>query len=726
MKRLFAILLSVALLLTLAGCGRRVEAAPSGQTAAAEPEPQSWTELSAIGEGYGYITARSETTGWEALPENCIEEAGSYYTQEGLTLTRYSQSGQFLCTVTLESLLPEDAGEAVHEDLFSLRFGAEDLWLIHIVYTVLNEQTGETREDCCLEHWSQAGTMLLRLPLDETFGVAEDDTVTLLELSPEGLPLVGTIHTLYFLNEDGSVRASADTGGVQFMSCRDRDGQVYLRDLSQDTLCTIDWAGGQLGQALFSLGPLDKVRPGSGPYGFFLIDDVRLRGVDLEARTITLLLNWEDCGLGGIVQDVAWVDGDTIRASSYSFLSDQPRYLDVTRVPADQVPEKTAIRFAIPVSEGRATRGMDWTSVLDTMLLDAITSFNLEHSEVEIVGVPYASAQELQLMMTSEPPDLIYWTDSEAEGSPAFQNYARRGYLTDLEPRIDADPELDLSDFYPNVIGAAKDMGGGLYALPLQFYLRTLSAPAAYVGTNMGWTCSDLRAAAEQMPEGMVLWEGLDQVSALSHLLEVNLSRFANLARGTCDFESQGFYDLLTLCRDCFPAEGGAQGESLLDTEVTIGTMGNFAEDTLQRLKDQGRTLIGYPDARGNGCNMVFGSLISICALGEQQEVAWEFYRTLLGFQYQRASAGLQLSIRVDAQEDKEDWLLEVRPGLTREESLAARDLISGAQSVTVFDSPITPIVLEEAAAFFQGDKTAAETARVIQSRVEIYLGEQG
>ena len=38
---------------------------------------------------------------------------------------------------------------------------------------------------------------------------------------------------------------------------------------------------------------------------------------------------------------------------------------------------------------------------------------------------------------------------------------------------------------------------------------------------------------------------------------------------------------------------------------------------------------------------------------------------------------------------------------------------------------PGDDIIQEEAAAFFNGDKTAEETARIIQNRVEIYLGEQ-
>lgn len=328
-------------------------------------------------------------------------------------------------------------------------------------------------------------------------------------------------------------------------------------------------------------------------------------------------------------------------------------------------------------------------------------------------------------MLTSDPPDLILW-DTGLEDQPQFPTFARRGYLTDLEPLIEADPKLDRSDFYPNVMDAARDLGGGLYALPMQFTLRTLSAPAEYVGTDMGWTCQDLRAAAERMPEDMILLEGFDQTSALSHLLDVNIQRFANPAQGTCDFENQSFYDLLTLCRDYFPAEGNATGDALLTLEVTHSTMGGFAADTMKRLEAQGRTLIGYPDTGGNGCYMTFGSMISLCALGDQQTWAWEFYRTLLGYDYQYALSGLMLRIRVDAQEAREDWFLQYNGSCTEAESQAAQALISGAETVSVYDSPISAIVLEEAGAFFAGDRTAEETAAIIQSRAEIYLGEQG
>lgn len=82
-------------------------------------------------------------------------------------------------------------------------------------------------------------------------------------------------------------------------------------------------------------------------------------------------------------------------------------------------------------------------------------------------------------------------------------------------------------------------------------------------------------------------------------------------------------------------------------------------------------------------------------------------------------------SVRQDAFNDKEDpvsggqWLLH-RRGIP-----SGRELVYQAANCRVNDSPIIPIVEEETAAFFNGDKTAEETAAIIQSRVEIYLGEQ-
>ena len=61
---------------------------------------------------------------------------------------------------------------------------------------------------------------------------------------------------------------------------------------------------------------------------------------------------------------------------------------------------------------------------------------------------------------------------------------------------------------------------------------------------------------------------------------------------------------------------------------------------------------------------------------------------------------------------------------LTQEQADSFKDYVNGATVVGNYDSDIMEIVTEEAAAYFAGDKTADEVAKLIQNRVSIYLGE--
>ena len=62
-------------------------------------------------------------------------------------------------------------------------------------------------------------------------------------------------------------------------------------------------------------------------------------------------------------------------------------------------------------------------------------------------------------------------------------------------------------------------------------------------------------------------------------------------------------------------------------------------------------------------------------------------------------------------------------------ESIVPSDLqneVAQASGHYIAISPVYEIVTDEAGSFFSGDQTAAQVAQQIQSRVSIYLGEQG
>lgn len=472
--------------------------------------------------------------------------------------------------------------------------------------------------------------------------------------------------------------------------------------------------------------------PGGGDYDFLLVSDTRLRGANLSTGTITEILSWADWDLAGSVGGVACLDEEKFLISTHSLLTDSGSLLTMSRMPAAEIPEKTVVRLAVGLSADSAEWGATWTDALDQKVTEAINQFNRENARYRVEVETYSSGEELNLnILSGDAPDIIDWNSTAwLESPPSMAIYAQRGYLTDLAPLLAADPEYSESDFIPNILELAKERTGGLYTMPLSFYFVTLSVPREYVGDKTSWTIPDLLAAARQMPEGMALWEYMSRDEMLDTLLRESIQRFVDISAGNCDFENQEFYDLLTLCRDYCPPEVGedytppAEG-SLLKGEGSMGRLGQFASDVMRPLEEQGRVLIGYPGAGGSGVSVIFYDDLAICALGQHQEGAWEFLRTLLDYDYQYKSAGPMCSIRQDVFNDKEDWYLEGNGSCTPEESQTARELVYGAAHCRTNDSPIIPIVQEEAAAFFNGDKTAEAVADIIQSRVEIYLGEQ-
>ena len=65
-----------------------------------------------------------------------------------------------------------------------------------------------------------------------------------------------------------------------------------------------------------------------------------------------------------------------------------------------------------------------------------------------------------------------------------------------------------------------------------------------------------------------------------------------------------------------------------------------------------------------------------------------------------------------------------VLPNMTKEQVNKFIDFVGSIEKCAYYDEDIQAIISEETASFFAGQKSAEEVARVIQSRVEIYVNE--
>ena len=62
------------------------------------------------------------------------------------------------------------------------------------------------------------------------------------------------------------------------------------------------------------------------------------------------------------------------------------------------------------------------------------------------------------MMTTETQPDLIVFGANLAGDAPSQEIYEAKGYLCDLTTFLDSDPELQKSDFLPNVLAAFGDL----------------------------------------------------------------------------------------------------------------------------------------------------------------------------------------------------------------------------------------------------------------------------
>lgn len=746
MKRTLSVLLSLALLLGLCACGvseksagasRQPPHSGSMDVDSAVPNsdgyviPANWTETSINDGTWGYVTATADLdiSGNVSLQDGYL--VASVYDQESqnTTLARYTPERKELSATVIPPLEGSDR-ENTDSYVGHYCLGEDGIWMTHDRYTVLDEETGETESYFQLEHWSYEGEQLSAIPLEDVL-LPEDSSefVFDLALSPEGAPVFITEQYIYFCDASGTPITTAKTGGNSYSFCRDSGGRLYLSSVFENQVFIIDWDAYAPGESLFTTTGNEAVLPGGGDYDFFLKSDAILRGVSLSTGTITEILSWSDWDLTGCVGGILYLNPDTCLLTVHSLLDldSGSQLLTLSRVPADEIPEKTIVRLAVPLNEIWAKDGATWTDSLDQRVAEAMNQFNRASDTYRVEVETYGSAQDLQLKLSAgDVPDLLYWDQGTLENGPSISLLAKNGYLADLEPLFDADPELSTEDFIPNLLELAKSQADGLYAMPIEFYYVTLTGQKEYVGDSTGWTVSDMIAAAQRLPEDMEVWEYMSQWDMLDMILRCNLSNFMDVGAGTCQFETQEFYDILNFSRDYFPSEVGEDytpsGNAMLTGEGAMGRVGQFASDVLRPLEEQGRTLIGYPGAGDSGLSIIFYQEMSIFAQGSQQEGAWEFLRTLYSYDYQY---GCWSAVRADAFSAREDWYLEVNGSCTKEESQAARELVYQATQLRETTYPCSDLILEEVQAFFAGDKSAEETARLIQNRVEIYLAEQ-
>ena len=551
------------------------------------------------------------------------------------------------------------------------------------------------------------------------------------------------------------------------------DGRVAVSYYGDDgqKLSVVDLENKKLGESWTVQGDLYQAAVGGGDYDFYYNNGVNFYGYKLETGKADKIFNWINCDVdnGNISGFTVTNDGRVIAISNEwdkNYDKAETSLITMEKVPSSSLPQKETLTLAVQY--------LDWEA------RSQIIKFNRSHDSVRIELQDYseynteedyeAGLTKLRTeILAGNVPDII-----DLSGLPAKQ-LAAKGILADLYPLLDADPELSREDFFPNVLKAMEN-NGQLFSTCSQFYVISTVGAASVVGTEPGWTYKDLMAALEQMPEGCTVFSYSDtRYDVLQMCLMLDMDRFVDWNTGKVSFDSPEFIELLNFAKN-FPAEFDWEnyewteedsednrirdGRQLLITEYLSGfeNISNY-ENIFGGL--DAFTYIGYPTSSGVG-NMLNPSIgYAISSKCQNKEAAWEFVRVFLTEDYQKDNV-YNIPSNIHCYEAKKtdlmtptyikdengnimldpetgEKMMESKGGYwdsskqewvetysySKEEIDKVESVILNTERVYSSDTSIFDIVREQAEAFFAGQRSAEDVAKLIQSKTMIYVNEQ-
>ena len=614
---------------------------------------------------------------------------------------------------------------------------------------------------------SPEGEELNRAPVDldttntwlNTYNIAKD---------PDGNLIVVMEMTLQAIAPDGSIAWSMQLDNYvnSMVTLADGSVAVMLFGDKGPELRPIDFEKKELGESFPIPDSAWTLFPGDENYDFYYTSGMFLYGFKLGEAEPVPVLNWMSCDINGdsVASQALKIssDGSIMGITTdYSGGSIDTQLFTLTRVPADSLPKKQILTVA----------QLEYNP--DYQLTNRMVRFNRSHDNVRLEYLDYSQYNTESdftagitkfntEVMAGNLPDII------PTNQIAYRQIASKGLLEDLYPYLDKDPELKREDFFPNLL-SALEVNGGLYQVVSGFSVETLCGAASIVGDTPGWTYDDFNAALEKMPEGCTPLEPYvtrDQV--MSSLLYADMDSFVDWTTGKVNFESDNFKQLLQFVKQ-FPAEYNwdehdnsestqdllRQGRQMLTQTYLYGLdsiLWNGANFGGQA------TYIGWPTSSGVGSIMRFENGFAMSRSCADKDAAWEFFRSMLtesgqtnqynipsnrnvfnkqlkDFMTPRYRKDADGNILLDEngekiEESRGGWIDDSGVehhiyAMTQEQADEVLSIIETCTKVASYDTSIYDIVNEQAQAFFAGQKSVDEVARLIQSKANIYVNEQ-
>lgn len=566
--------------------------------------------------------------------------------------------------------------------------------------------------DTGLDYMAEDATKLYPLS-DKTFLIKSNKTASICDIEKEVL-VTGSVP------KDSKIFSSKNCGFHILYKENDKD---YIAKLCLDDLSVSDEA-----ECSLSYDDYD-VSSGIKEYPLTYNDNDFLYGYSLDGN-LNKIMNHYDVGFwNGSGED--WTEFDDGRLCQYSrvIVRGDIGGVDIFTYIKRETPRKT-ITVGLPFSS--------------SAIMGSALGYNENNEEyrIRVIDRDYSSEDEdneesVTDFIKKNHVDIIALNDRDE-----IKELAKSGLIVSLDPFIEADKEINLEDYFENIISTGR-YKKKLYAIPGEAALDTMVMRKSDAEGLIGWNVADFEKYVSSQSDGYKTLYGYGRRSLLNFLLDIRSDEFFKGKK--CNFDTQCFYDVLEETKkysffDYFQGGYDEQVDAFSINGATIDSPSwafNLSEYNYEKnvVFKEPISLVGVPSSTGGGNILHAWPYIAICKDSGNEDAAWQFVRYFLSDDYYdiwcrgRIPAKISAYYRqADEMEEYEWWIhgefVNVNPP-TKEDVNEFYNYIIEAKPLekeSPVDDEMFEIIYEEATPFFKGKETVEEVAAVIQEKVSGYL----
>lgn len=586
-------------------------------------------------------------------------------------------------------------------------------------------------ENSFLAAYSGEGELLFRKDFDENLSkTLQNNVVYKLALDGEGNIYALSSACLYLFDKDGEYQGEVECPGKKYYGMENCGDEVYVAyrnaEENETEIAKVQFAYKNLTdeRELLGEGMLWKgqgntllTRDGGALYSCDLAQEKVVKLFDFAAHDV----------VGSEMQTVAQKESGEPLLVSWKLL-DQSSPVELLSFREAKEGEE--------IGDGKqVVTVLSVSPFLEEMLGDIVVDFNKQSKDykvvfetIEITGIKMADlyACTNTRLMAKESADLLYMFDYEE-----MEIYQSQGFLEELTPYIEKSDKLDMEDLDERVLQCLR-IDGGLYGMSRGLQISTLFGRCSEMGELTGWTVEEMLAWLKEHPNAKAQ-EGLSKEYILEMILKGDLSNYIEEESRKADFAGDKFSILLTKINELHTEEAPYYDnmEGLYNTDnavLSVAYMSDFNDVRGWRDEQYGDKLVyrGYPTATGEPKYLIRMNCISILSKSKCKEGAYAFIEYLLT--RTNDNSGFS-TYKVEYEERREDFLETYATAELDKEELEKRvsaleEMMDSAVADTMENQTIRTMIIEEAKAYFAGDRTLEDTCRIIQNRVQLYLDE--